>query len=99
MEALMIELIDELIERLSKFRELLLEERGLDARIADKRKIEANLDATNKQATALQAQLSDDNIKLQARNNGLKAENSSIDAKIAGANERIAKLRVQFGVS
>jgi hypothetical protein len=95
----MIELIDELIERLGKLRAQVVEDRGLDGRIATKQKIEANLDATIKQATALNAQLSDDNVKLQDRNNGLKAENARIDAKIAGANESVAKLRVQFGVT
>jgi len=95
----MIELIDELIERLGKLRARVVEDRGLDDRIANKQKVEANLDATIKQATALNAQLSDDNVKLQDRNNVLKAENASLDAKIAGHNERIAELRVQFGVT
>ena len=96
---MMIELIDELIERLGKLRARVVEDRGLDDRIATKQKIEANLDANIKQAKALGAQLSDDNVKLQDRNNGLKAENSRLDVKIAGANENIAKLRVQFGVT
>jgi len=95
----MIDLIDELIERLGKLRAQLLEDRGLDDRIAAKKKIEANLNAQIKQATALGAQLSDDNVKLQARNNALKTENASLDVKITDSNECLAKLRVQFGVT